>query len=788
MTKQFSLTSTVRLSLLSSLALTFTTCPNLMAEESMSTEEWDITADRIIRYEKPQSIVAEGNIVLVKRKKLPPKTTKIEESVSDWALLLEEEIPETTEVTPADIEEAVKDVYKTEVTIKSDWVAYDVALNSIKARGNVSIKTEEDQLFAEEATVNLENETGTFTNATIIRDEHDLHVEGEVIEKTGYKTYHVENGWVITCKVESGKTAPWSLAVSDAEIEQDGYAVLKHARFRVKDIPLLYTPWMVVPVKNKRQTGLLFPEFSSSENSGFGFNIPFFWNISDSTDATIYTQYLADRGYMPSLELRYVKSDTDKGVVMGTYLHDELSDPSETDYYTSTGYTHDNKDRYWIRGKFDHEFGDGWTTRLDLDIVSDEDYLTEFNSGMTGYSDTNDYFLDVFGRSLENKTDTQRENMLKTLKSWGSQSLVVEFLAINDVSNSDTEALWKLPEVEYDGAISLGGFGDLSLDWDTSYVNYWREEGIGGHRVDLYPKLSAPLPISDYLESRAEIGLRDTFYVVEEYGDETWDGDSTANRFLYDLHVEIGSTLMRTFGLSGEKYTGLTHQIRPYVEYDYTPEEDQDDNPYFSGIDRIGEQNQISYGIDQFFDLLSPAKASEDDKTEKEDADESSALSDEETEYGYIKISQSYSLLDDDSDEPFSDIYAKIKWVPVRSANIVYKTYFDVYGEGFVSHNLEGIYNTSRGDRFGLEYIFTESTDTEQINVDIEAALIANWFIDLEVEHSISEEETNEANVSLIYRAPCWSVEFQSEYTPDDTSFMVIFNLANLGSPFGLHY
>ncbi|PID45557.1 MAG: hypothetical protein CR981_00405, partial [Proteobacteria bacterium] len=515
MTKQFSITRHIQLFLLSSLVLLWPINPNLMAGESVSTEEWNISADQIIHYDNPQSIVAKGNIVLIKRKKLPPKNKKrVEETVSDWAQLLEEDAAETAgELTPADIESTVEDVYKTEVTIRSDWIAYDVTLNSIKARGNVSITTGEDQLFAEEATVNLTNETGTFSNATIVRDKKDLHIEGRVIEKTGFKTYHIEDGWVITCKVEKGETAPWSLAVSDAEIEQDGYAILRNARFRVKDIPLLYTPWLIVPVKNKRQTGLLFPEFSSSENSGFGFTIPFFWNISDSTDLTFYNTYMTNRGYMPSIEFRYIKSDTDKGAVLGTYLHDTLSDPSETAYYNETGYTHDNQDRYWFRSKFDHEFGNGWITRLDLDIVSDEDYLTEFNSGMTGYKESNNYFLDTFGRSLEDKTDKQRKNSLKTLKSWGSQSLVVEFLAIDDLAEGESEALWQLPEVQYNGTFSLQKTMGIVLNWNTSYVNYWREEGTGGHRIDLYPRLSAPLPISEYLESRAEIGLRDTYYL-----------------------------------------------------------------------------------------------------------------------------------------------------------------------------------------------------------------------------------------------------------------------------------
>jgi len=762
--------SVFRFSLLPALFfLCLITPGTVFSEESVSTEEWDISADKITRYEKPMSIVAEGNIVLIKRRKLPPKPPKVDAEVSRWSDLLEE-APAPVEVTPEDLPEEVEDVYETQVTIKADWATYDIALNTIKARGNVSVTSEDEQLLAEQAVVNLEQETGTFKNATILRDEYDLHLEGEVIEKTGYKTYHIENGWVITCKVQEGKTPPWSFAAKDAVIKQDGYATLKHAKFNIKNTPVFYSPWLMLPVKNKRQTGFLFPELGSSENNGFTFNIPFFWNISNSTDMTIYTEYMVNRGYMPGLEFRYVKSAEDKGLAMGNYLNDDLTDPSEVDYYADTGFTHTNKDRYWFRAKADQEFGNGWTSRLDLDIVSDRDYLTEFNSGVTGFNTSNERFLDSFGRSLENRTDDQRSNSLNVLKTWGPMSLTGNLLAINDVraNKIGPSPLWNLPAVDFNGAVPLGGFGNVTLDWDATYVYFWREEGTGGHRIDLYPRFSAPLPLGPYLESRAEVGLRDTYYSVQTFGDAEWQNDSSQNRLLYDIQAEVGTTLMRNFPLSGENNRSFYHQLRPYVEYNFVPEEDQAELPSFTSIDRVDQRNEIIYGFDNFFELQKDNELDRD--------------------YGYFKIKQSYSFLDENSDEPFSFINIKLGWLPLQSLDLSYKTDINVYDTGFVRHDFEALYYTGRGDRFGVEYVFDDTDNTEQINALIKTALIANWRADFKIEHSISADETNEMNLSLVYQALCWSVEFATEYTPADTSFLVVFNLANIGTPLGLSF
>ena len=500
--------------------------------EKVSTEEWNISADNVVHYNNPNSIVAKGNVILKKKKQLPLHPPKVKSVVTSWSELLEEgaELPETT---ADEISDKSETVYKTTVTIKADWMVYDVELESIKAKGNVLIITGEDQLRATEGTIKLTNNTGRFVDAKIIRKQHSLHLEGKSIEKTGFDTYHIQDGWVITCKVEEGEVPPWSFSSTDVDIRQGGYAFLKHAKFNIKNIPVFYTPYMVVPVKNTRQTGLLFPEFSNSTNGGFGFNIPLFLNISESMDATFFPEYFVNRGFMPGIEFRYVERANDKGMFSANYLDDKLSDPSETDYYNDTGYTHTNSDRYWLRGKADHVFGDSWISRLDIDVVSDQDYLTEFKAGTTGFKKNHDSYLETFGRGFQNETSLYRENSFKVLRNWDGISFEANFLAIDEASSDprDTNTpLWKLPGMDFVGAVPVTGTS-LTFDWDANYVNYWREDGIGGHRIDLRPSIATPVPLGPYFESRAEFGFRDTFYSVETYGDAEWEKDDTQNRF-----------------------------------------------------------------------------------------------------------------------------------------------------------------------------------------------------------------------------------------------------------------
>jgi LPS-assembly protein len=757
--------------------------------EAVSTEEWNIAADKVIRYEDPNSLVAQGNVVLEKRQKLPPPPKK-EQLLSSWSELLGEK-PEEKEVAGDEAEKDAEPTLKTTVTIKADWMVYDVDMETIKAKGNVRVITGDDRLTASEGTLNLKDETGKFTDATVIHKEKSLHLEGKSIEKTGFDTYRVVDGWVITCKLEEGETPPWSLKSKNTDIRENGYAVLKHATFNIMDVPVLYTPYFIVPVKNTRQTGFLFPEISKSSNRGFGFNLPFFINISDSMDATLFPEFYSKRGFMPGMEFRYFTDTTNKGTFTASYLNDKLSDPSEVDYYADTGYTHDNKDRYWIRGKANHNFGD-WQSRLDIDIVSDQDYLREFDDGYTGFDNTQEMYLEDFGRGFRNNTEALRENSFKLLRTWRGISLATTFLAINDsettadtdvdetaVDETSTEItdtfdetpLWKLPSVDFKGTLPIGETG-ITFDWIADYVNYWREEGIGGHRFDIRPSVSSSIPLSAYLESRAEFAVRNTYYIVEEYGDAEWENDSTQNRFFPEFETEVATTLERDYFFGESATRTSSHQMRPFVRYNYIMDVDQDELPDFDSVDYISDTNSITYGIDNFFSSY---------RTVGENTEKS-------RDYGYIKIQQSYDLRSESSDEPFGDIYARVAWYPLTRTSVIYRGLYDVYDNRFNSHTFEGSYRNSRGDAFAIDYSQKEASDIEQINASIKAHLFDKWIAAASVQHSISEDETESFITSLTYEALCWSVKFETRYTPEDTAFLIKFKLANIGVPLGIDF
>jgi LPS-assembly protein len=758
--------------------------------ESVKAQQWEINADKLTRLENPARIAAEGHVELIKIEKTTGAKTPVNGTQSGWNDLLGDTAasPETTaESRPAKGGDALEHskampvisenaaapetitVSKVMSTIKADRMLYNLDAGTVEMNGKVFIEIGPDQLVADGGTVNLKQETGFFENAAIVRQDKDMHFEGRKIEKTGDLTYHIEDGWIITCKLKDGETPPWSFKAAETDITDGGYAYLKHATFRIKDVPILYTPIMILPAKRNRQTGLLFPLVSVSDRNGFGVELPFFIDISPSSDITLYPHYFANRGLMAGAEGRYVLDQGDKGTVMANFLSDDLDAEGR--------YTYTDQERYWLRAKADQQFGE-WITRLDVDLLSDRDYLTEFDSGRTGLTASDRYYLEQFGRGLQDKTVDQRVNSLSTLRSWSNgMSLQANVGGIDDVRDEKTKSttpspLWKLPEVKHNGRLSLYDEVNTDLSWNTDYVHYWRDAGVGAQRVDLYPKVTTAVPLLDQrLNASVSVGARDTLYAVDANGDTTWKDSSSENRLLGSVESEISSLMRKDFVSEG-----WSHALRPFLKHTYVTDDDQK-LPQFDEVDSFGNQNSITYGVNNFFYA-------------------SGMTGHEETErdYGYVKVQQSYDLRSEADDKPFLPVELRTAWFPTQSLIFKYETDLSVYDDGFLRHYAEGDYMSGRGDLFSLDYLFAKNTataggdDTSSVRLSTLINLMYDFSAGYSLEKSLENSVTVQEKVRLIYHPACWAVELAAETTPDNEQITLMFQLANIGAPFGIDF
>ena len=490
---------------------------------------------------------------------------------------------------------------------------------------------------------------------------------------------------------------------------------------------------------------------------------------------------------MAGAEFRYVQDAASKGSVALSALNDSLTD-SAGDDFKSDGILRTITDRYWLRGKADHDFGGNLNAKLDVDVVSDQDYLPEYTDGLLGYTESSTAFVTDFGRGFAAKTTHARTSTAQLVKLWPAMTLGAEVRAINDPTElQSTSHSWSLPSVSFAGsrplwptAGSRRGLGSLAaatdLTWDSGYVYYWQDNGLGSQRLDLHPVLKAPLPIAPFLETTAALGLRQTTYQVEDNSTTgPGSGDGLLNRTLSDTTLATSTILMRDFQLSGSRLRRLTHMVRPGLAYTYVPAADQNDLPSLDAVDRIEAENLLTYGLSNDFDVQDAAGAS--------------------WKLGYARLSQAYDLHAARRDDlaigerrrTLTDVAFESWLQPLPSVRVIYETTLDVYGDGTTRQQVGASYATPRGDIFLLEHRYDTETIINQLNLDLTVRLTRAWLAQAIVNHSMETDETSDTSLRLLYVPSCWGLALQATTTPDDAyRFTLQFSLEGVGNIIGL--
>ena len=755
--------------LMTSVALMSAT--GLQAEGLSGGSPWQISADRISRFTNPEFVVAEGSVVL----------TRVTADFANSGSLSGEK---TTGFPPPS--KATKSTL-----IKGDWVRFDPMSQIVNIKGNVSLDSEDEKITAESAVFDLDDHTGTLSKATLYFPKRELLLAGETVEKTGELVYHLVNGWASKCGPQGDSSPPWSFGWQEANINYGGFVYFKHITFRVKDVPLLYSPLFAFSSNKKRKTGLLRPEISQSSRDGVGVLQPLFLDLSPSSDLTFHGGYLSERGLQAGAELRYVLSNDSKGTFAVNYLHDDLDDSQ--DDFKNDGLIRTTENRYWLRGKVNHKLGHEILAKLDLDLVSDQDYLQEFNDGLIGFTASQESFTESFNRGFNSETTLVRTNVGQLTRSWLDTSLNGELKIFNDPSEiSSNSHLWSLPRVIGGGRLPLfrqlglkGGAGrfmrDTDLSWDSEYIYYWRKDGVGAQRLDLRPRLVAPLRFIPYLETAVSAGVRETFYNVDDNSPVPVGFDSgIMTRTLQEYEITASTVFLRKFSGHWGDFKQLSHMVRPRVFYDYIPTKDQSQFPDLDAADQIEAKNLLTYEIANDFDLLG-IQSNGLEKTRK---------------FAYLTISQSYDFEENsrillgstDSRQPFSAVNFDVRFYPIDGLSIASDSFLDVYGRGFIKYEILGNYFALAGYDFGLEYRYDKDHAVDQLNANFQLGLSDHMRMKGNFLHSFEIGETSAASLGIIYNPGCWSVEFLAASSlGDEYRFSAMFSLAGIGGVFNLN-
>ena len=465
------------------------------------------------------------------------------------------------------------------------------------ARGGFDYQDNQINLLGDDAKIHLNTKDTDVRNAHYQLVDRQGRGSAESVElRDDYRV--MKNATFTSCLQDDHS---WSIYADEMRQHvKEEYAEMWHARFKVQGVPVFYTPYLQLPIGDRRRSGLLIPTLGHGSRDGSFYAQPVYWNIAPNLDATLTPKYMSRRGWQLNSEFRYLTT-LGEGQIAGEYLGDDrLKD-----------YDSENRKRHLFYWKHNAAFARDWRLDLNYTKVSDKRYFNDFDSA---YGSSTDGYADQTGRIAYYQPN------------YNIAMFVKQFQIFDEVVIGPYRAL---PQIDFN-YYQNGLFGNrvdfklfsqaVRFDNDSAQMpTAWRFHGE--------PSVNTTLS-NRYGSMNLEAKLYATQYQQKKgRSDKAEDVESSVNRILPQLKIDLQSVLAssQTF------ISGYTQTLEPRAQYLFRPYKDQSNigsklnsqylgfgydssllqQDYFSlfnsrrysGLDRIASANQVTLGgTSRFFD------------------------------------------------------------------------------------------------------------------------------------------------------------------------------------------
>ncbi|PTM37261.1 LPS assembly protein LptD [Enterobacter cloacae] len=413
--------------------------------------------------------------------------------------------------------------------------------------------------------------------------------DADLMKQRGENRYTIlENGTFTSCLPGSNT---WSVVGSEViHDREEQVAEIWNARFKLGPVPVFYSPYLQLPVGDKRRSGFLIPNAKYSTTNYFEFYLPYYWNIAPNMDATITPHYIHKRGnIMWENEFRYL-THAGAGLMELDYLP---SDKVFQDEHPTEG----NKHRWMYFWQHSGVMDQVWRFNVNYTKVSDPNYFNDFSSKYG--SSTDGYATQIFsvGYAVQNFDATVTSKQFQVFSSQTASTYGAEpQLDVNWYQND------------------VGPFDTRIYGQAVHFVNT-NANMPEATRVHLEPTINLPWS-NDWASLNTEAKLMATHYQQKNIDDYNTTNNAhleeSVNRTLPQFKMDGKLIFERNMGLLAD---GYTQTLEPRMQYLYVPYRDQSNiNNYdssllqsdysglfrdrtYGGLDRIASANQLTTGV-----------------------------------------------------------------------------------------------------------------------------------------------------------------------------------------------
>lgn len=649
-------------------------------------------------------------------------------------------------------------------TILADKVEVDRQDASVKATGNIHFQGKNIDIFASDLSASKDKNATQLSNSSYQLVDNPGHGGAENITVTADGTMTLQGSSFTTCY---GETPDWQLQASEISISvEDNHGEAYNARFSLFGVPVFYIPYFSFPVNDQRKSGFLYPRIGSSGRSGFQIELPYYWNIAPNMDATITPRYMSKRGTQLLTEFRYL-TGLQSGVINLEYLNkdEEFKDQDQ--------------ERYLARIQHTGTFSENFRAYIDYTTISDDNYLVDIKSDQYN---SNDAYLYQVGE------------LAYFGDSWLSKIQMQDF----EVLGAHKTSYKTVPHVE------LARYGNLpwfngEFDFYGEFTRFESQNRELPEADRYHVEAGVTLPFSTpawFLNS--EFRLLQTTYQQSRL-DNNPELEKNVDRTLPKIRFHGGMNLDRQTTAFGQSFT---QTLEPQIQYLYIPDEDQstigvydttslqDDydglfrDRRFSGLDRISQANQYSWGI------TSRLLDSENTEQFRFSVGRIVYLNDSN-----IDINDEQKILADES-ALASEVFIRLNRNWQFSSDIQYDTNNNVTNKSQSTFD----YQFKNNNTIQLNHRYSRNvsgTKLEQVSLLSNIAINKNWQFVGRMTQDLQDKRSIESYAGIQYESCCWAIRlayhrhinsnidnqeiYQENRDEFDSGFMIQFVIKGLG-------
>ena len=292
--------------------------------------------------------------------------------------------------------------------------------DTLSMEGNVMIKTEQIEFWSDKAIYNKSKKTITLEGSIRVLSKNleisAQEMEANLLDRTFYITetsftfmkknfggadsirvyanekVELLNTSINSCSLED---PAWKLNASSLTLLENGRnAVVRGVNLKIKEIPILYIPYVRTAVGKEKFSGFLSPSLKQGRD-GLDISLPYFISLAPNYDLTLSPRYIEERGAGIATEFRYLTKTSEGGIAASNIFQDRKF-ANETNY---------RGNRWMAQWSHKSQLGSNLFLNVNTEGVSDNFFFENLNEDILGTKQknylTNRLNIKWIGKSLK---------------------------------------------------------------------------------------------------------------------------------------------------------------------------------------------------------------------------------------------------------------------------------------------------------------------------------------------------------------------------------------------------